>query len=293
MKCLREQIEDLLNENEIYYVFQDVPTEHFVCIVNAHFVIFNIGKDFHYNKKQCCKNNGGFYFMCKSLKDFVFYFEAMLKYDTEEWRDITLFDDLPYTYQISNKGNVYNKTRKVFLRKSVKQNGYEEVQLSKNHYCLVHRLVASMFIENTENKPYVNHKDGNKTNNCVENLEWVTETENAIHYQKQLKHSSEKVLENKIKDYLFKKGHLYFKVHGSNFMEPAISDIIACICGRFVAIEVKAPGLKRNESPQQKIFGSNVIKSNGLYYLVDSLEEVVELVEGIERDETKLKEIGQ
>ena len=73
-------------------------------------------------------------------------------------------------------------------------------------------------------------------------------------------------------------------------MEPGISDIIACVCGRFVAIEVKAPGMKRNESPQQKIFGSNVIKSNGLYYLVDSLEEVIEIVEGIENVESKTKE---
>lgn len=62
--------------------------------------------------------------------------------------------------------------------------GYHRVNLSFGKVAKkfrVHRLVAQAFIENPLNKPFVNHKDGNKLNNCVENLEWCTSSENEYH----------------------------------------------------------------------------------------------------------------
>ena len=88
----------------------------------------------------------------------------------------------------------------------------------------------------------------------------------------------EKSVENEIKAYLFSQGIYHFKVHGSKFMEPGISDIVACLDGHFLGIEVKAPGKKNQQSEQQKVHERNVIKSGGTYLLVDSLKEVVDYV---------------
>lgn len=92
----------------------------------------------------------------------------------------------------------------------------------------------------------------------------------------------EKSVENDIKDYLFKKGIYYFKVHGSRFMEPGIADIIACYKGHFLAIEVKRPGAKNEQSEAQKVHERNVKKSGGSYLLVDSLQEVIDYIAAME-----------
>lgn len=87
----------------------------------------------------------------------------------------------------------------------------------------------------------------------------------------------EKDIENKIKDYLFENNYYYFKVHGSKFMQPGIPDIVACINGLFVGIEVKTKiGI---QSDAQKIHERNILASGGHYILARSLEEVIEYVE--------------
>ena len=94
----------------------------------------------------------------------------------EEWKDIKGYEGI---YQISNKGRVKSlKFNKENILIPVKQNrGYLFVNLCKNGKVkkyLIHRLVAEAFLPNPDNSPQVNHKDENKLNNNVENLEWCS-----------------------------------------------------------------------------------------------------------------------
>jgi len=89
-------------------------------------------------------------------------------------------------YMISDDGMVKRVETGKTLKQRLRYDNYLSVSISmgsRNNVktALVHRLVAEAFIPNPENKPQVNHKDGNTTNNCVENLEWVTNLENQIH----------------------------------------------------------------------------------------------------------------
>ena len=90
----------------------------------------------------------------------------------EEWRAVPGYEGL---YEVSNKGNVRNVRRNTLLRLSKDCYGYIQVSLYKNGRrtgLRVHRLVTEAFLPNPDNLPEVNHKDEDKTNNRVENLEW-------------------------------------------------------------------------------------------------------------------------
>ena len=112
---------------------------------------------------------------------------------TEKWKDIIGYEGY---YQISDYGNVRSLDRKIHFNKgySIKKGkilkpilnkkGYYKVCLSKEQKekrFFIHRLVAIHFINNPLQKEQVNHKDGNKKNNCVDNLEWCTNLENQRH----------------------------------------------------------------------------------------------------------------
>ena len=111
----------------------------------------------------------------------------------EIWKPVLGYEGL---YEVSNIGSVKSLERYVPNNKGSKKlvyekilnhcevNGYDRVELSKDgkrKMHRVHRLVAQAFIPNPNNLPQVNHKDENKKNNCVENLEWCTCVENQNH----------------------------------------------------------------------------------------------------------------
>jgi predicted XRE-type DNA-binding protein len=107
----------------------------------------------------------------------------------EIWKPIKGFEG---RYEVSNLGRVksldmevfngrayYNKTGRIL--KVSKSGNYQVVSLGKSTRRLVHRIVAETFLENPHDKKTVNHKDGNKDNNKVDNLEWLTQKENNLH----------------------------------------------------------------------------------------------------------------
>jgi YesN/AraC family two-component response regulator len=142
----------------------------------------------------------------------------------EIWKDIPGYEN---EYQVSNLGRVKSLERYVnhnygglklvyekYMKLSKSNNGYYGLSLKRKRKS-IHRLVAITFIENKNNLPCINHIDGDKSNNCVSNLEWVNYSQNLKHAfdnnlrsSKGTKHPQCKLTEKEVKQIreLYNKG---------------------------------------------------------------------------------------
>jgi len=106
--------------------------------------------------------------------------------EEEIWKTI---EDYP-NYEVSTFGNIKNKTSNKLLKPALNSSGYYRCTLINNlkkKTMTIHRIVSQTFLENPENKPTVNHKDRNKINNNLKNLEWSTYLEQNLHKSKSTK----------------------------------------------------------------------------------------------------------
>jgi hypothetical protein len=97
-------------------------------------------------------------------------------YCLETWKYII---DYP-NYKISSKGRFFSKYKKSNMKHSIDKGGYHNIYLYRNgkrNFFIISRLVGIHFIPNPENKPTIDHKNGDKNNNCVCNLEWANEVD--------------------------------------------------------------------------------------------------------------------
>ncbi len=119
----------------------------------------------------------------------------------EIFKDIPGYEGL---YRVSNLGRIlslnnYHRTGSIILKQRISKKGYHSVVLSKKQIkktIRVHRLVALVFIPNPNNLPYVNHKDEDKSNNRMDNLEWCSDDYNR-HYGTMFKRSHQSNIESR------------------------------------------------------------------------------------------------
>lgn len=117
----------------------------------------------------------------KNEKACGFYWRIYIESDIEGeiWKSAPYFDE---KYEVSNKGRIRNRKTQRHLSLHVKNDGYVIVSLKDKNSYIVHRMVGKLFInKNNEEQNEINHIDGNKQNNKVENLEWCTRKENMQH----------------------------------------------------------------------------------------------------------------
>lgn len=166
----------------------------------------------------------------------------------EIWKEIAGYEGY---FEVSNLGNFRSKNRRVRYKTQGFRNypgkslltetiveGYQRIVLmkeGKRKRFMCHRLVAQEFVPNLENKPFVNHINGIRSDNRAENLEWVTQSENEIH--------SYSILGNSMRGKTYpKKVRCISSGHISNSMSEVIRDLgTGCIEGLKKAIKANRP----------------------------------------------------
>ena len=158
----------------------------------------------------------------------------------EIWKDIKGYQGL---YQVSNLGRIKSIKRNIFLKAHTNSKGYLVVSLSKNNSLStyrIHRLVAETFIPNLENKPQVNHINGIKSDNRIDNLEWCTNSENQKHaFKNGLQKSvvgnsnpnSKEILQFSLSGQLIKKWDSLYDIY--NTLGISRSSIWRCCTGKY------------------------------------------------------------
>lgn len=181
-------------------------------------------------------------------------------------------------YLIYDDGRVFNTTTQKFLKGSIGENGYLYYRLSKNGHkkmFYAHRLTAQHFIENPNNLPVVNHKDGNKLNNQINNLEWVTYSENTKHW-KDNNHITRKQAEYYKEDlpgeiwkefdnyFVSSKGRIRHKIK-NNLLQPTIT------CG-YYKVRLSNNGLVKDYMIHQLVYLVFKGEYNKESYIIDHID---------------------
>lgn len=154
----------------------------------------------------------------------------------EIWKDIPDYEGI---YQASNLGRIRSLDRRVWnynkkgriLKQNNNTSGYLYVSLNGKKW-YVHVLIAKTFLENTNHYEQVNHKDFNKHNNCVDNLEWLSRIENIRHYRKSIYcKNKEEQKNNKLASKIFNKILKYKDDVIKYYFENYSIEEIAKLCG--------------------------------------------------------------
>lgn len=125
----------------------------------------------------------------KTAKGFIWKYSEYIAPEEQPEPEGKTLPEYP-NYIITKEGKVYNKQRKTYLYRSNNNCSYVAITLGngiKRGIFRVHRLVASLYLENPHNYPEVNHIDFDKTNNNIENLEWISHSDNMKHNNTRVK----------------------------------------------------------------------------------------------------------